>query len=139
MFLRDLMKEVEDVDLTTVSEPEREVEEGDRAVGVLPDWLKKLYAVYLTYEAKAEHYKKTYGWFTRMAAKLDETEVERDIWQAHKNYKFVKYLFWYSIEETFPEVLGANLIALRKGWQVVIVGSIFDLFKSIRSGGFFHM
>ena len=113
-MVNNVFDEIQAVDLVA-NEPTRKVEKGDRVIGVLSDdFLRKWYIYCLV---------------------LAESKKNR---QDRRKYKLVRGLLWCSLEEVFPEVRKTDRLVLCKGWQVIVIPSILDLFLGHELLGMFH-
>ena len=104
---------------------EHEVEPNDEVVGVLPEELRRHYAVLRASRADLEKLQK------ELQGRLDKLNIFKpdDKEQAKKirqqfdieasRYEVISNTFWLAVRRTFPEIIDAESIGLRKDWQVV--------------------
>ena len=142
-FLLDLLAMLGVVEPDIV-EPEGEFENSDRFIGVLPDDLRKWYAVYtasrdvLDSECEAIHYR-----FIEIMEMLPneptdkEWGIARDHKLAHDQYKILTDLFWLGVKQAFPELAilpDGDTIGICRGWKVVVRRRAGDEL-TVHSGG----
>jgi len=128
-YLKDLLLKIEAVDPSNgVPEPEREVKGDEKVVGVMPDKLKRIYAVFCaSCDDMRERCDRVHDRLEEMTtkspaeAKPEDLEIARSHTIAHKRHELLADIFWQAVDETFAEqlVLSKETVGIRKGWQVV--------------------
>ncbi|MDD4467079.1 MAG: hypothetical protein PHQ08_01360 [Candidatus Pacebacteria bacterium] len=118
ILLRDVLNEIDNVDLSSVSPDLGEVEENEEVLGILPDDLKKLFVVRESYynfvgeECKRIHSLKKVDQKTLLL--LERHEL------LHEFFELLSGLFWNSVRGCFEgSTLKGSGIVIRKGWKVV--------------------
>ena len=148
-FLNDLLRLVEQVNLAdNNSKPEKNQQDNESFVGVLPDDLKKLWIV------KKQLHEEIAGKIGASQERLDKVLQSGTITDLHskeldfahrfsltiKRYELTTAIFWQGVMEAFPEISLAHTargcneeIGIRKGWQVVTFSNLPDSTESFES------
>lgn len=133
MFHERIAQEMEKLNEKDFIEPESIPEEGEHFIGLLPDELKRLYAVWRKRE-NSMHKLAADALFaaasivadsglirdSESCKKLDKDikSMEAKVALLHEEEEALRSMFWVSVRDCFPE-LGAKTIGLRKGFKVV--------------------
>jgi len=129
-FLEDLFARIEKVNLRGLRPALEEIEsvKGVRIIGILPDNLKKFWAVVnaegdaLDKECESAH-RRMEKMFEPMAKRSPgDLKFAQEHILRHGRHEVAVSLLWQEIKETFPEsFLSRGSIGVRTGWKVVIV------------------
>lgn len=133
-FLEEFLAKVKLVDLTTIPVVDEKLKKGDKGLGVLPDDLKRLYAVYRAINAEQGKSCMEFYSSARMMdamisrvitgkAKPEEMAFIKDHELEHKRTEFLSEIFWTAVREwvqqEHPET-DVSSIGIREDWQIVI-------------------
>jgi hypothetical protein len=124
MLLKDLLKRVDEFDVTTIQPIDDLVEETDTVVGELPPELIRLYG------ALDEDRQALTALKNRLSAEARElgknmTDALREKFDAehqlaHDRYKAFTGLFWAEVKSVFPQMVGRARTNLRAGFKVAV-------------------
>jgi len=125
-LLERLFAEVSDADPTNCPDFDKEVEKGEKVLGVLSENLKRLSFVLSHHRAAtAAECQKTHSLMEKVTlSRKKPSQKDMGILQEHVLDHVVSdaiaELFWASVKEEFPEaVLCQHGIGIRKGWKIV--------------------
>lgn len=127
-LLRDLLEKIEKANLSNgVPEPEVEV------VGVLPDSLKNIYAVFYESGDNLEKLcRKLHPQLKNMVAEKIITNLPpnsegidllRKHGLEHLRHDLIADIFWHSVREAVPGTFLKDVVGIRKGWKIVVFDS----------------
>ena len=147
-LIREILRKAEETEVVSGElVQDFQLEEGDRVVGVLPEELRGLYAVFATASHELdEHHKQLIMESkkfirTLLSSILDKPEQELDEPKlddmkeeidskheemnlrdrvAHNRYDTTSEMFWGAVRRAFPELINEPGIGIRKDWQVVV-------------------
>jgi hypothetical protein len=133
-----------------------QLEEGDRVVGVLPDELRGLYAVFVTasHELDEQHkqlitesekfmdtwlpliLEKPIQELANLKKEIDLKHEEMGLRDriAHNRYDTISEMFWGAVRRAFPELIGKQGIGIRKDWQIVVCQDKFPKLELLGIG-----
>ena len=122
----DFFARVGAVDLTTAPEPETEVAEGDKVIGVLSEGLQRHYVVYSeemdAIEQRANELKAITDaigdkpddeWTPEEMAHISELEL------LLSRRELLSGAFWHAVREELPNADIGRRRCIRKGWKIV--------------------
>lgn len=130
-YLKDLIRKVEKISLRDGPCPDTQREPEDSFVGTIPMELRKLWAAWKIVEAEA--IEKNQEGDERFGDLSDEEkDLRRDeIMEAYlaviltaNEAVLLEKCFWTSVRQMFPKVATADMIGIRKGWQIVKVNQV---------------
>lgn len=125
-LLADILAGVETAQVPDEMNGAAELQDGDKVVGALPEELRKFYAVL---EADREACNKVINQLSDEVkvigpAENATPEQRRSVRQRYEvarlHHRVVKDLFWKTVRRDLPDIVDAECIGIRKGWQVVI-------------------
>ncbi|MCX6760222.1 MAG: hypothetical protein NTW46_02670 [Candidatus Nealsonbacteria bacterium] len=127
-LLQQWLKRAKAVDLSDGTlAPKSKVEKGEKVIGVLPDELKRFYAVY---DASADELDAAH---VQIEAEIDAVKDPKDATRekaddialrhelCHTRHEIVWNFFWGNVRLAFPEIISERSIGIRKGWKVVVM------------------
>lgn len=123
--IREILDEIELVDPDSVPQLDVPVAKGEVDLGVMPPWLKKVYAVYYAMsEALTQECAETHAQLAELASIHGEQspeflELEKSHHAAHAKHKVVQSIFWYELQKVFRPVKDHDNLGVRQGCHVV--------------------
>lgn len=129
-YIRKLLDEAAALtaeDMSPEKAPKKEIQLGDRLLGVLPEDVRRFYYLFAK-RAKVINPRMVQ---IRHEAELlqakdeltpeKEHELQNELNQLHSQRDLVEKLFWEGVKESVPGGYGAKNLGVRKDWQVVEV------------------
>jgi hypothetical protein len=112
-WLQRLLEEIESFD-PEMFPPTNEAEEGERVLGICPEFMKKIFCLARLCEREAKQ--------TKLDAEFSsESEGMRAHYEEmHDKYKFLMALFWMVGQTHFHSWGLQETLGVRKGWEFVV-------------------
>lgn len=124
-MLRELVAMLDQVDVSAIRPPTDDLKAGDWAIGELPDDLKPLFGLLqqLCDQYRAVEAVNAVGQPESGAGESAET-TETESLLLYNQAELVGRAFWFAVRRAFPDYVLTRRFALRKDWQVVVVGNL---------------
>lgn len=126
-FLQELVECLNNKEVQFDDSPDSPVEEGERVLGEMSEYLRRLYILYDAAYRESQKTSKT-GIVSLLSAILDDENpaeigsVMKNAMEpaafANKKYETLNSFFWFAIASEFPETLN-RACGVRRGWKVV--------------------
>lgn len=139
--LQDLLQQIPTVDVSAITGPGTEVQDGETVLGVVPDDLRALSEIRnrISRDLKGgcdrvhQLFHEPNG-YSNLSA--ENKAVVNDHILGHEKVDILDEMFWYGVKKAIPEaILVANGLGLRKDWKVVALKREKHPLEDIFGGG----
>ncbi len=128
MYLKELLARIEKISLKDAPSPSDERQPEDKFLYTLPMELRKVWAVWDMAETRVTQLElaacEKFGQMEAEELQARRAEITKDHQEyllAEREAGLLKYCFWTSVRRYWPELVDAEMIGIRKGWQVIKV------------------